>query len=125
MNCSGTINAVIYLNDEKMLDQAQHSGKSLVLSNFNYIECSADEHGFDNNHGHETNQNLFFLLSVSAPKPLFPVAGYPLIWHHIKALSKIPQVKNIFLIGKYKASKFQYFIETLYDEFPLSQVHYI
>jgi len=53
------------------------------------------------------------------------VAGYPLIWHHIKALSDILKVKYIFLVGKYKASKFSYFIESLYDEFDLTQVQYI
>jgi hypothetical protein len=40
-------------------------------------------------------------------------------------LSELKQVKYIFLVGKYKPSKFQYFIETLYDEFPLTQVQYI
>ena len=36
------------------------------------IEASSSQHGFENNHGHTINQNIFFLLSVSAPKPLFP-----------------------------------------------------
>ena len=121
MNPSGMINAIIYLNDDNMFEGIDCKYPTQV--NTNPIECSADEHGFnENNHGHSTNQNLFFLLSVSAPKPLFPVAGYPFIWHHIKALSELKQVKYIFLVGKYKPSKFQYFIETLYDEFPLTQV---
>lgn len=126
MNNSGMINAIIYLNDDKIFEQGQQERKFIESFNLLYVlECSADDHGFDNNHGHSTNQNLFFLLSTSAPKPLFPVAGYPLIWHHIRALSDLKQVKNIFLVGKYKASKFQYFIETLYDEFPVQQVQYI
>lgn len=28
-------------------------------------------------------------LSFDLPKPLFPVAGYPIIYHHIYALSKV------------------------------------
>ena len=51
------INAIIFLND----DSDSYQGK-----------CSSSQHGFENNHGHTINQNLFFLLSVSAPKPLFP-----------------------------------------------------
>ena len=51
------INAVIFLNDD-----GDHFEE----------KCSSNHHSFENNHGHATNQNLFFLLSVSAPKPLFP-----------------------------------------------------
>ena len=65
------------------------------------------------------------MLSVSAPKPLFPVAGYPLIYHHVKALSEISQIQNIFLIGKYSASSFSFFIESLYDEFCFKNIQYI
>ena len=28
-------------------------------------------------------------LSLELPKPLFPVAGYPVIYHHIEACSKV------------------------------------
>ena len=34
-------------------------------------------------------------------------------------------MRNIFLVGKHKASKFHYFIETLYDEFNIDKVEYI
>ena len=37
------INAIIYLNDERAHDQMSQG------------ECSAETHGFDNNHGHATN----------------------------------------------------------------------
>ncbi len=43
-------------------------------------------------------------LSLDVPKPLFPVAGYPSIYHHIDALSKIETVKEIFLMGYYQPS---------------------
>uniref|UniRef100_H2YNN3 Uncharacterized protein n=1 Tax=Ciona savignyi TaxID=51511 RepID=H2YNN3_CIOSA len=38
-------------------------------------------------------------LSLDVPKPLFPIAGFPLIHHHIEACSKIPEVTEILLIG--------------------------
>ena len=101
------INAVIYLND---------AGENLEA------QCSSNQQYFENNHGHTTNQNLFFLLSVSVPKPLFPVAGYPLIHHHCRALAEISQVRNIFLVGKYAPSSFNHFIESLYDEFCFNTV---
>ena len=28
-------------------------------------------------------------LSLDMPKPLFPVAGYPTVYHHIAALTKV------------------------------------
>lgn len=72
------INAVILLNDD--IDHVS--------------ECSPDTG--KSTHSHRSN--LFFLLSVSIPRPLFPskmlvelfiVAGYPMIYHHVKKLSEI------------------------------------
>ena len=44
-------------------------------------------------------------LSLDVPKPLFPVAGYPSIYHHIDALSQIEAVKEIYLMGFYQPSE--------------------
>lgn len=44
-------------------------------------------------------------LSLDVPKPLFPVAGYPSVYHHIDALSRIPDVKEIYLMGFYQPSE--------------------
>mmetsp|Transcript_10698 Transcript_10698/g.10813 ORF Transcript_10698/g.10813 Transcript_10698/m.10813 type:complete len:91 (+) Transcript_10698:3-275(+) len=87
------INAVILLNDDidEMSECRQHSGKS----------------------AHSHKSNLFFLLSVSIPKPLFPIAGYPIIFHHIRRLSEMEQVRHVFLIGNYEQSKFTHFIEEI------------
>lgn len=38
-------------------------------------------------------------LSLNQPKPLFPVAGIPMIQHHIEACSRIPNLKEIILLG--------------------------
>lgn len=44
-------------------------------------------------------------LSLDVPKPLFPVAGFPSIYHHIDALSRIDSVKEIYLMGFYQPSE--------------------
>lgn len=42
-------------------------------------------------------------LSLSAAKPLFPVAGLPMIYHHIQALAQVEGMREILLIGFYGA----------------------
>lgn len=49
-------------------------------------------------------------LSLDIPKPLFPVAGLPLIQHHIEAIATVPTVKEILLIGYYPAQQMQEFV---------------
>nr|XP_006816013.1 PREDICTED: mannose-1-phosphate guanyltransferase alpha-A-like isoform X2 [Saccoglossus kowalevskii] len=44
-------------------------------------------------------------LSLELPKPLFPVAGYPMVYHHIEACSRVPDLKEILLIGFYQPSE--------------------
>ncbi|XP_074767443.1 mannose-1-phosphate guanylyltransferase regulatory subunit alpha isoform X1 [Athene noctua] len=41
-------------------------------------------------------------LSFEVPKPLFPVAGVPMVQHHIEACAKVPGVKEILLMGFYQ-----------------------
>lgn len=41
-------------------------------------------------------------LSLELPKPLFPVAGFPIIHHHIEACSQVEGMKEIILIGFYQ-----------------------
>ena len=48
-----------------------------------------------------------------------------MIFHHVRALAEISQVRNVFLVGKYAATSFNYFIESLYDEFSFHTVQYI
>jgi mannose-1-phosphate guanylyltransferase len=59
-------------------------------------------------------------LSLDAPKPLFPIAGRPIIWHHLEALSKVKSVKEVLLIGFYEEHVFRNFIreaETAFEGF--------
>uniref|UniRef100_A0A6I8NGY9 GDP-mannose pyrophosphorylase A n=1 Tax=Ornithorhynchus anatinus TaxID=9258 RepID=A0A6I8NGY9_ORNAN len=41
-------------------------------------------------------------LSFEVPKPLFPVAGVPMIQHHIEACAQVPGLQEILLIGFYQ-----------------------
>lgn len=55
---------------------------------------------------------------MDIPKPLFPVAGLPLIQHHIEACSSVKNLKEVLLIGFYPVSQIQPFIndmQHLYD----------
>ena len=45
-------------------------------------------------------------LSLYQPKPLFPIAGRPLIYHHLKALAALPDLQEVFLVGYYEASHY-------------------
>uniref|UniRef100_A0A671XGB4 GDP-mannose pyrophosphorylase Aa n=1 Tax=Sparus aurata TaxID=8175 RepID=A0A671XGB4_SPAAU len=44
-------------------------------------------------------------LSFEVPKPLFPVAGVPILQHHIEACAKVPNMKEILLIGFYQPNE--------------------
>ncbi|KAL3853966.1 hypothetical protein ACJMK2_013267 [Sinanodonta woodiana] len=64
-------------------------------------------------------------LSLDLPKPLFPVAGFPVIYHHIEAASKVPNMKEIILIGFYQAQEdLTKFIINVQHEFKI-QVRYL
>ncbi|CDW73894.1 adp-glucose pyrophosphorylase family protein [Stylonychia lemnae] len=102
------INAVILLNDD--LDNVNDCNS--------YKTCKSS-------HMAKSQSNMFFLLSVSIPRPLFPIAGYPLIYHHLRSLSKIEQVQNVFLVGKYDPKKFTYFIDEILSQFSFKSVQYI
>ncbi|XP_021343417.1 mannose-1-phosphate guanyltransferase alpha-A-like isoform X3 [Mizuhopecten yessoensis] len=64
-------------------------------------------------------------LSLEIPKPLFPVAGFSIIYHHIEACSKIPDMKEVILIGFYQPNDaLTKFIHSAQKEFKL-QVRYL
>ncbi|XP_050307587.1 mannose-1-phosphate guanyltransferase alpha-A [Anthonomus grandis grandis] len=52
-------------------------------------------------------------LSLDIPKPLFPVAGLPVIQHHIEACSSIKELKEILIIGSYPVSQLQQFVNDM------------
>lgn len=64
-------------------------------------------------------------LSLELPKPLFPLAGFPVIYHHIEACSKVPDIKEIILIGFFQPNDaLTKFINSAQMEFRL-QIRYL
>lgn len=60
-------------------------------------------------------------LSFEVPKPLFPVAGVPMIQHHIEACAKVPNLKEILLIGFYQPNEaLSRFLASAQQEFKVS-----
>lgn len=64
-------------------------------------------------------------LSLNCPKPLFPVAGKPLLYHHLTALSKVKNLKEVFLIGFFEDSVFAPFIDQVNNDFDGLVVRYL
>ena len=52
-------------------------------------------------------------LSLDVPKPLFPVAGVPMIQHHIEALAKVPDVTEVLILGCYPNSEMADFLKEM------------
>jgi mannose-1-phosphate guanylyltransferase len=57
-------------------------------------------------------------LSLNCPKPLFPIGGQPLLYHHLQSLSAIPNLKDVYLIGFFEDQIFSRFLENVLTDFP-------
>lgn len=68
--------------------------------------------------GGPSGATRFRPLSMDCPKPLFPIAGNQLIYHHLLSLAKVPGMREILLIGFFEASVFERFIAMAQIEFP-------
>ncbi len=65
-------------------------------------------------------------LSLDAPKPLFEVAGHPIIYHHLRALEALGEsIKEILIIGFYEESVFADFIRQAKLQFPQWRILYL
>ncbi|KAF0714245.1 Aste57867_3960 [Aphanomyces stellatus] len=64
--------------------------------------------------GHEDRH--FRPLSMDQPTPLFPIAGRPMLFHHVEACAKVPNLKEILLIGAYDAGVFANFMDMVMRE---------
>lgn len=51
-------------------------------------------------------------LSFNVPKPLFPVAGEALLTHHLEAVSKIPGLTEVILVGFFDPSLLHSFVNS-------------
>jgi len=61
-------------------------------------------------------------LSLDVPKPLFPVAGLPIVQHHIEACSKVPTIKEVLILGFYPASEMASFVSDMSSVYKDSQL---
>lgn len=58
-------------------------------------------------------------------QPLFDVAGHPIIWHCLRAVSRVPGIKEVILVGYYDESVFRDFIRDSAKEFPQIRIQYL
>ncbi|XP_049880064.1 mannose-1-phosphate guanyltransferase alpha-A isoform X2 [Pectinophora gossypiella] len=56
-------------------------------------------------------------LSLDTPKPLFPIAGKPLIQHHIAACAKLTECREILIIGSYPTTHMAQFVSDMQKEY--------
>ena len=54
-------------------------------------------------------------ISLDIPKPLFRVAGFPIVQHHIESLVTIPNLNEILLLGFYPAPEMADFLREMND----------
>ncbi|KAK8113003.1 hypothetical protein PG984_013529 [Apiospora sp. TS-2023a] len=64
-------------------------------------------------------------LSLDVPKPLFDVAGHPIVWHCLTAIAKVPSIQEVVMIGYYDESVFRDFIKDASHEFPNLPIKYL
>ncbi|KAI4341418.1 hypothetical protein MLD38_026145 [Melastoma candidum] len=66
--------------------------------------------------GGPTKGTRFRPLSLNIPKPLFPLAGQPMVHHPISACKKIPNLARIYLIGFYEEREFALYVSSISNE---------
>ncbi|KAF1981575.1 nucleotide-diphospho-sugar transferase [Aulographum hederae CBS 113979] len=64
-------------------------------------------------------------LSLDVPKPLFDVAGHPIIEHCFRALAKVPEIKEVFIVGYYEEHVFRDWIKDASKAFPNISIKYL
>ncbi|XWS37395.1 hypothetical protein CRYUN_Cryun19dG0039300 [Craigia yunnanensis] len=66
--------------------------------------------------GGPTKGTRFRPLSLNIPKPLFPLAGQPMVHHPISACKKIPNLAQIYLVGFYEEREFAMYVSSISNE---------
>ncbi|URE16834.1 mannose-1-phosphate guanyltransferase [Musa troglodytarum] len=69
--------------------------------------------------GGPTKGTRFRPLSLNVPKPLFPLAGQPMVHHPILACRRIPNLVQIYLIGFYEEREFALYVSAISNELRL------
>uniref|UniRef100_A0A0A9ZDL1 Mannose-1-phosphate guanyltransferase alpha-A n=1 Tax=Lygus hesperus TaxID=30085 RepID=A0A0A9ZDL1_LYGHE len=62
-------------------------------------------------------------LSLDIPKPLFPVAGLPMIQHHIEACSRVPGLKEIIILGYFPSGDLSQFISDMAQKYKITIIY--
>ncbi|KAK9700132.1 hypothetical protein RND81_08G219200 [Saponaria officinalis] len=66
--------------------------------------------------GGPTEGTTFRPLSFNTSKPLFPIAGHPMVHHPISASKRIPNLVQIFLIGFFEEREFALYVSSISNE---------
>ncbi|XP_042500163.1 mannose-1-phosphate guanyltransferase alpha-like [Macadamia integrifolia] len=66
--------------------------------------------------GGPTKGTRFRPLSLNIPKPLFPLAGQPMVHHPISACKRIPNLVQIYLLGFYEEREFALYVSSISNE---------
>ncbi|KAE9590401.1 putative mannose-1-phosphate guanylyltransferase [Lupinus albus] len=69
--------------------------------------------------GGPTKGTRFRPLSFNTPKPLFPLAGQPMVHHPISACKKIQNLAQIYLVGFYEEREFALYVSSISYELKL------
>ncbi|XP_022735781.1 mannose-1-phosphate guanyltransferase alpha-B-like isoform X2 [Durio zibethinus] len=66
--------------------------------------------------GGPTKGTRFRALSLNIPKPLFPLAGQPMVQHPIAACKRIPNLVQIYLVGFHEEREFAMYVSAISNE---------
>ncbi|KAI7879481.1 nucleotide-diphospho-sugar transferase [Lichtheimia hyalospora FSU 10163] len=75
--------------------------------------------------GGPSRATRFRPLSLNVPKPLFPVAGAPIISHHLAALTKVDGLKEVLIVGFFEDNVFSRFVDDAANQFPSLNIRYL
>lgn len=64
-------------------------------------------------------------LKLTLWKPLFDVAGHPILWHCLRAVAKVPGIRDVILVGYYEEHVFRDFIKETSRELPQLRLQYL
>lgn len=56
---------------------------------------------------------------------MFDIAGHPIIWHCLKAVAKVPGIREVILVGYYEEHVFRDFIKDSAKEMPQIRIQYL
>jgi mannose-1-phosphate guanylyltransferase len=70
--------------------------------------------------GGDRKGTRFRPLSLDFRKPLFPIAGLPIIEHHIQACTELKELQEILIIGSYNSSEMKSFLDEVQAKYSIN-----